>query len=222
MKEENRNHIEEVKGTFNRHSDRYENWYSKTEGNLIKETEKRAAERLIGGGRGLEVGVGSGIFASTLGVDYGIDPSGELLRLARDRGVKTVKGIAEMLPFKEASFDFLIIMFTLPFLANPSNAFREGHRVLEPDGKLIICFIQKESPWGKFYRKKKAEGHDFYKHARFYSTAEVERLLEESKFRKTEAISTLFQKPGSVQKIEDPTEGIRKSAGLCCLKAERE
>ncbi len=213
------NRVAKVRKTFDKHSERYENWFSKAEGKLIKETEKSAAERLIPRGKGLEVGVGSGIFASALGIDYGIDPSEKLLQLARSRGVKTVLGIAEKLPFKNRSFDFLLFMFTLSFLADPLEAFQEAYRVLKRDGKLIVCFIPKESPWGKFYREKKAEGHEFYRHAKFCTTAEVEELLEKSKFTRKVAVSTLFQKPGSVENVEEPVEGIPKSASLCCFEA---
>lgn len=128
------------------------------------------------------MGVGSGIFASALGIDYGIDPSEQMLQLARSRGVKAILGIAERLPFKDRSFDFLLFMFTLSFLADPLEAFHEVHRTLKRDGKLIVCFIPKDSPWGELYRKKKAEGHEFYKHARFHTSAKVEDFIKKSRF----------------------------------------
>ncbi len=207
-----------VKKTFETHAKRYERWFSKEAGKLIKKTETRAAQKLAPKGKGLEIGVGSGIFASALGVEYGVDPAEKLLQIARSKGVKTVLGIAEKLPFKKSSFDFLLLMFTLSFLTNPLEAFRESNRVLKRDGKFIVCFIPKESPWGKFYRKKKEKNHEFYKHAKFHKISEVEELLKKSGFRITKAVSTLFQKPGSIKKVEKPAEGTHKSAGLCCFK----
>lgn len=211
-----------VKKTFDENSERYENWFSKNVGKLIKKTEIRAVEKLIPNGRGLEVGVGSGIFASELGVDYGIDPSEKLLRMAQSKGVKTVLGIGEKLPFKNHSFDYLLLMFTLSFLTNPSEAFQESNRVLKDNGKFIVCFIPKESPWGKFYQEKKAQNHEFYKHSQFHKISGVEKLLKKSGFRKTKSVSTLVQRPGSVKKVEEPAESIRKSAGLCCFKTVKD
>lgn len=221
MKTEDLEHIEETRRAFDEHADRYEKWFSDEEGELIKKTEKKAAEKLVPEGKGVEVGVGSGIFASELGVDYGIDPAEELLDMARSRGVKTVLGIAESLPFKKEKFDFLLFMFTLSFLTDPSKAFEEAHRVLSPEGKLIVCFIPRKSPWGKLYREKKSENHDFYKQAHFYEIPKPIELLEKSGFKKTKAVSTLFQKPGSVKNVEESREGIHETAGLCCIKAQK-
>jgi len=38
--------------------------------------------------KGLEIGVGTGRFASPLGIEYGIDPSEKMLEIAKKRGVK--------------------------------------------------------------------------------------------------------------------------------------
>lgn len=92
------------------------------------------------------MGFGSGIFASELGVDYGVDPAEKLLQIAQSRGLKTVLGVAERLPFKDESFDFTLFMITLSFLADPLEAFGEARRVLKPEGKLISCFIPREGP----------------------------------------------------------------------------
>lgn len=216
------NHLKKVRRTFNKYSESYENWFSTAEGRLIKETEVRAAESLVPEGEGLEVGVGSGIFATELGVKYGIDPAEELLQLASSRGVKAVLGTAEKLPLKGKSLDFLLLMFTLSFLADPLRALCEIHRVLKPEGKLIACFIPKESPWGELYRKKKTENHAFYRHARFHTISKIRELLEKSGFKESVAVSTLFQKPGSVKKTEDPVEGAHKSGGLCCFRAKKD
>ncbi len=218
---DNYNKIKETVDTFDKYSDRYEDWFSGEDGKIIKETEKRAARMLIPEGKGLEIGAGSGIFSSALGVNYGLDPAEELLRMASSRGIKTALGVAELLPFKKESFDFVLFMFTLSFLTDPSKAFREAREVLKPGGKLIVCFIPAESPWGKSYREKKTNGHDFYRHARFHSPERVEKFLDETGLKKMRSVSTLFQKPDSVEEVEDPIEGTYESAGLCCFEAKK-
>ncbi len=57
----------------------------------------------------------------------------------------------------------------------------EAHRVLKPEGALVIGFIDRDSPLGQNYLAHQAESV-FYREATFYSAAEVERLLGEAGF----------------------------------------
>jgi len=50
-------------------------------------------------GRGVEIGVGSGIFASSPGIKDGIEPSSAMREQARERGINVIEGIAENLPY---------------------------------------------------------------------------------------------------------------------------
>jgi len=77
----------------------------------------------------------------------------------------------------------------------------------------------KESPWGKFYEKKKIQGHRFYKYANFYKYDEVVTFLEQSDFSIEKVISTLFQKPGKVDRVESPRAGFSSAAGFVIIVA---
>lgn len=211
----------EIIQTFDELSERYESWYSQEKGKIIKETELLAIKKLIPKGKGLEVGIGSGIFASELRVEFGIDPSEKLLQKAHSRNLKVALGIGEKLPFKSETFDFSLFVVTLSFLTDPKKALQEAQRILKPKGNLIVCFIPKNSPWGKHYRKKKSEGHDFYKYTNFYEILQVKNLLKNLKFELKETTSTLYQKPDSIKRIEDPKPELSKSGGFCCIKAEK-
>ncbi|MEF8976024.1 MAG: hypothetical protein V5A21_07340 [Halapricum sp.] len=82
---------------FEEHTDRYEAWF--TEYDDIYRSELEALDRLVTqDGDGLAIGVGSGRFAAPLGIDVGIDPSSAMLDYARNRGIETVRGVAERLP----------------------------------------------------------------------------------------------------------------------------
>lgn len=213
--------IEEVAETFNELSERYERWFNEGEGKLVRETEMLAVERLIPEGVGLEVGVGSGVFSSDLEVEFGVDPAKKLLLRARGHGLDVAVGIGEALPFREGCFDYLLFVATLSFLEDPAEALREAYRVLKPKGKVLLCFIPRNGSWGKLHRKKKSQGHDFYRHARFYGVLELEDLLEEAGFTIEEEVSTLFQPPATVERVEEPVNGADGSAGFCCMRAKR-
>jgi ubiquinone/menaquinone biosynthesis C-methylase UbiE len=210
-----------VSRTFDEFCDEYDAWYSSGEGELIGKSELLAIKKLSPKGKGLEVGVGSGFFASRLDVEFGVDPAESCLRKARSRGVKVALGAGENLPFRENSLDFVVYSVALCFLTDPGVALEEARRVLKPRGKVIACFISRDGPWGKFYTEKKEGGHRFYKHARLLTPDEVEGLLEQAGFRVESVWSTLFQGPGGVSRVEAPVEGKHDLAGFCCIRAEK-
>ncbi len=210
-----------VSQTFDEFCDEYDAWYSAEEGELIGKSELWAIKKLLPKGKGLEVGVGGGFFASRLGVGFGVDPGESCLRKARSRGVEVALGAGESLPFRENSLDFVLYSVALCFLTDPSAALEEARRVLKPRGKVIACFIPRGGPWGKFYTEKKEEGHKFYRHARLLTPDEVEGLLEQAGFRVESVWSTLFQGPEGVSRVEAPVEGKHELAGFCCIRAEK-
>ena len=74
----------------------YDSWFDK-DGNLLFYIEVKAFKILLSSlpKPWLEIGVGSGRFAQALGIEAGIDPSLELIRMARNRGIKAVQGRGE-------------------------------------------------------------------------------------------------------------------------------
>lgn len=70
----------------------------------------------------------------------GVDPSLGMLRSGVTSSAK-VQSPAETLPFASASFDRITIGFAMRHFSDLSVVFRECHRVLRPDGKLLILEI---------------------------------------------------------------------------------
>ena len=167
----------------------------------------------------LEVGVGSGRFAQALGIETGIDPSANLLKMAEGRGLTVFRARGEERFFNKENFGTVFLIVTLCFVDSPIAVLREAHRILKPEGKIVLGLVLRESPWGKFYQIKKLEGHRFYKHATFYSYQEVERLLIDSDFNIEKVVCTLFQKPGEVKKMEPPQKGFSIDAGFTVIVA---
>ncbi len=198
----------------------YDAWFDK-EGSLLFFIEVQAFRELLPSlpRPWLEIGIGSGRFAEALGIETGIDPSEKLVEIARSRGLNASIGHGERTLFDEESFGTVFLIVTLCFLERPLEVLKEASRVMVPGGKLVLGLILKESPWGRFYQAKKAQGHRFYKFANFYSFNEVTGLISNAAFSIEKVISTLFQKPGEVQHAEGPREGYSPDGGFTIIVA---
>jgi SAM-dependent methyltransferase len=96
----------------------------------------------------LEVGVGSGLNVPMYGQEvrmlYALDPSEELLRMARSQAARVAFPVeflcrpAEAIPLGEASVDYVVTTWTLCTIPDPMAALQEMHRVLRPEGRLIF------------------------------------------------------------------------------------
>ncbi|GAG27255.1 unnamed protein product, partial [marine sediment metagenome] len=154
---------------FNQYYKKYDSWYDRNKFAYLSEI-KAIKKVLPKKGRGLEIGVGTGRFAAPLKITIGIDPSKEMIEIARKRGVDARLGTGEKLPFRNTTFDYVAIIITICFVEDPLRVLKETRRVLKKNGKIIVGIIDKDSFLGKFYRKKKSI---FYKEANFFSVKEV-------------------------------------------------
>lgn len=170
-------------------------------------------------GLGLEIGVGTGRFAAPLGIRVGLDASRAMLAYAVKRGVCSIQGVAEALPFKDAVFDYGLVVTTICFVDDPQKMLNEAHRVLKSRAPLVIGFVDRTSRLGQQYLAHQAESA-FYREARFYSALEVERLLGDSGFVDLAWGQTLSKPLNEIQEIEPLSEG-RGHGGFVVVKAVR-
>jgi len=200
----------------------YDSWFEQ-DGKLVFAIETQALRQLLPSlpKPWIEIGVGSGRFAQPLGIELGLDPSIELLRMSKGRGIDCCWGTGETQPFRDESFGTAFLIVTLCFVSSPLDVLRETHRILRGKGTVMLGMVLRESPWGQFYGNKGAQGHRFYQHATFYSFEDVTALLTEAGFVCTRTISTLFQKPGQVANSEPPQEGYHPSAGFTLIMARK-
>ncbi len=63
-------------------------------------------------------------------------------------GRELVQANYEALPFPEASLDLLVLPHTLELSYDPHATLREVHRVLVPEGRVVICGFNPNSLWG--------------------------------------------------------------------------
>lgn len=202
---------------FDKHAKDYDFWYViKKE---VYESEVLTIQALNLKGFGLDVGVGSGALACKTNVRVGIDPSYNMLKIARQRGIKCIVAVGEFIPFKDSTFDFVLITVTLCFLKNPKLVLKEVKRVMKSDGYLGVCVVTKDSSWGKLYMKKAIEGHRFYKFASFYTFDELCRILKED-FEIVDVKATLSYSPNDKYFIEEPSNEPNNK-GFVCVKCKK-
>ena len=177
---------------------RYDAWFETPEGRTIFDEEVEALLLIKGRtpGKWLEVGVGTGRFASAFGVEEGVDPSPSMLDHANRRGVHTQLGTAEKLPYEDGTFDGVLVVTTLCFTTDPARSLLEFARVLKSAGAVVIGLIPASSPWGREYARRGALGHELFSHARFLEVDETVRLAAVAGFKLVDAASTLLRPPG--------------------------
>lgn len=182
---------------FDRLADHYDAWFESERGAALFGAEVECLDRLMPADRSgwVEVGVGSGRFAQALRIREGVDPSPPLLAMAHARGIRTLAGVAEELPYEDKALAGILLVVTLCFLHDPGRAMREFARVLRPGGSLVVGIVPADSAWGRFYMRKGKRGHPFYSIARFYTAEDVRLLASRNGFVSQGAASALAGGP---------------------------
>ena len=193
---------------FNENVKAYEAWYKKypevyqSELAAIKKQFLKLPENI----KGIEVGLGTGKFAQSLGIKEGIEPSSKMANKAIKRGIEVMEGVAERLPYGDLQFDFVLFV-TICHLNEINAAFSQAYRVLKHGGAIIIGFIDKDRIIAKQYDEKRNRSI-FFKHATFYSVNRVEKLLKKVGFRNFDYNQTLFGTLEQITKIQSPKQGF--------------
>ena len=136
--------------------------------------------------------MGTGRFATALGIRIGVDPSRAMLTYAKERGIMSVQAVGEWLPFSQGSFDLCLLTTTVCFLSDVERTFLELYRILRRGGRVVIGMIDAESWLGKRYSKRKQES-PFYAEAVFRTPREITERLKEAGFISPSYYQTLFE-----------------------------
>ncbi|MBA7505043.1 hypothetical protein ES706_03706 [subsurface metagenome] len=203
---------------FNAYAEEYDKWYERNRFAYLSELE--ALKRVVPkGGKGVEIGVGTGRFAQPLGVSIGLDPSKSMLRIAKKRGIEAISGKAENLPFADKKFSLVLIVNTLCFVNDFRKIVIETRRVLKDRGKIIIGLIERDSFLGKDYQNRKKESK-FYKEAKLHSGRDIVELLQNYGFKGVVTFQTIFRSVDTIKEIESPRKGFGKG-GFTVVCAEK-
>jgi ubiquinone/menaquinone biosynthesis C-methylase UbiE len=141
-----------------------------------------------------------------LGIETGVDPSGEMLRRGADRGITAIKGVGEALPLAEETFETALVVTTICFVDDIEQVLTETRRILRPGGQLVVGYIDKEAPLGERYLERK-DDNPFYENATFVSTSELIDALETVGFGDFEFVQTMFRMPEELTEPDRVTDG---------------
>lgn len=191
---------------FDTHTARYESWFERHR--FAYESELAALRALLPAHveRAVEIGVGTGRFAAPLRIRLGLEPSQAMAQIARQRGIEVIEGVAEALPWADNEFDLVLMVTTICFVDDLERSFHEAYRVLKADGVLLIGMVDRQSPLGQEYKRRKFE-NVFYREANFYSTEEVVDVLRRVGFEDFKFAQTIFRPLEEIQQLEPVKSG---------------
>lgn len=195
---------------FEEHLNDYEQWF--IDNHFVFQSELAAIQKVMPVTfNGIEIGIGSGIFASALGIREGVEPSITMREKARERQIYAIDGVAEKLPFAEKKYDLALMVTTICFVDDIVQSFNEAHRILKKNGIFIIGFVDKNSPVGKIYLENKNQSI-FYKDAVFYDTEEIYRYLWTTNFKIDATMQTVFGMLNTIKEVQTPQNGYGKGS----------
>jgi ubiquinone/menaquinone biosynthesis C-methylase UbiE len=164
----------------------YDPWYAERLGATVDRLQKALVLKMARprpGERALDVGTGTGNYAGALaarGLEVtGIDPSGAMLAEARAKPqpVTWLQGAAESLPCEDGSYDLVVSVTALEFMADPRLALGEMYRVLRPGGRMVVGTLNARGPWGELYARLGQDPASPYHYATLYTAERFEALL---------------------------------------------
>ena len=196
-------------------ADEYEAWFE--ENDKLFAAEAEAIRQLLPEfEKGIEIGVGTGLFAHALGITEGAEPTAAMRKKAQARGIRVIDAFAEKLPIAGAVYDVALMVTVDCFLNDVPQAYRETRRILKDEGVLIVAFLDRASPLGEVYERNKMSS-PFYANANCHSAQEVRSALESAGFEVCDMRQTVFSLENKEQEVKQGTgEGV-----FAVLKAKK-
>ena len=199
--------------------DRYDRWYDQPAGSAALADELLCLRPLVTlpADGWLEIGVGTGRFASGLGIRRGVDASPAMVSRACSRGVDAVVGSMESVPVADRSINGVLMVTTAIFAVDLIIALREVRRILVPHGQLVLGEIMLDSPWGEACARKGLNADSWFARARLRSSQRWLTELTAAGWKMAEARSGLFSQPGQARTEPPVLSGVVPGAGFIAM-----
>ena len=142
--------------------------------NIFRAETDYLRRRLEGCQTVLSVGCGPAVIEAALGkIGFrvtGLDVTPDVLGCAPD-GIRTVVAHAEDMPFPPASFDAVIFVASLQFIADWRTAVAQAARVLRDGGRLVVLML---NPASAFFQNKFLNPRSYVRKIRHLDLKEIE------------------------------------------------
>lgn len=218
---------------FDELAERYDRWFLENR-NVLESEVRLIALALKRPGKTLSIGCGSGLFEMLLQRDHGIEvqhglePSEEMAAVARKRGLEVEIGIAEALPYSDASFDTALFNRSPGYIDDLARSFAEAFRILRAGGHVVVADVPAESAHGLLYQFAASKGtwndpaltslapiHPFpielAAAVRWRTTEEKAELLRDAGFEGLDYAQTLLCHPRfSNDGVDEPIAGYHQ------------
>jgi hypothetical protein len=189
---------------------------------LIAQIQKRAFRPIIPflPKPWIELRKGDGKPVMARGSSRAMDLGKGSLRFARHGGIKAAGGKGDAIPTEKVGSLFMVISHCPPRYLK--KLLKEGHRILKREGRILIGFIPRDSPWGSFYLQgKRCRWPDSYPGVWVHSLKQMEHQVMQAGFSLQGISSTLFQNPRELKAVENPMMGYHPLAGFLVLIGEK-
>lgn len=142
---------------FDGYADQYDSWFVANEPVFLSELKlvKESIES-VKHDNTLSVGCGSGLFESTLkndGIEVQdcIEPSADMAKIAKNRGLHVKVTTVENADLKENFYDLIYFNGSSSYIVDLEEPYKKCYNALKENGHLIIIDVPKESAYGLMY-----------------------------------------------------------------------
>ncbi len=146
----------------------------------------RVVNREKKGGMLLDVGCATGIFLETMRETQrwqvkGVELSKNASQIAREKNLDVITGTLEQANFSDGQFDVVTLWDVLEHLHDPAGSLNEIHRILKPNGIIVLRVPNKDSIDSQMFGPYWA-GYDSPRHLYVFNQQTLTKLLEISGF----------------------------------------
>ena len=172
------------KAVFDEWPEKYDQWFTTPIGSLVRKYESELMLDFLKpapGGIILDAGCGTGIFTreiiSSGSKVVGLDISFSMLLRARNKfrgsSFTPMLGDISALPFHAESFDKVVSITALEFIADARSAVAELFRVAKRGGIVVVAALNSKGLWAERRREEARKGHAIFSKAVLRSPEEL-------------------------------------------------
>jgi SAM-dependent methyltransferase len=134
---------------------------------------------------------------------------GSPVRWPPDGPGRTLLAEGERLPFRDLSFDRILMVHGLEAAENARAMLREAWRVLRDDGRLVVVVPNRVGMWAQVERTP-------FGHGQPYSAGQLSRVLARHMFRVERLDAALFVPPYGLRLLGLGAEMLERAGRLAC------